>query len=118
MKIQDIGKYLDMDNTSFKLSDNSITVKKNNKTVAVINDVRRVKGLSFRDRVDLNMKLGGKLGQIADEYLYISSDNKFYSFISQSYYDLVKELGNEERVEEKIKKLNEYGVHIIFAYIN
>lgn len=118
MKIQDIGKYLGMDNTTFKLSDNSITVKQNNKTVAVINDIRRVKGLPFRDRVDLNMKFKGKLGQIADEYLYVSSDNKFYSFISQRYYDLAKELGNEERIEEKVKKLNDFGVHVIFAYVN
>jgi hypothetical protein len=116
MKIQDIGN-LDMNNMIFKLSDNSITARQNSKTVAVINDVRRVKGLPFRDRVDLNMKFKGKLNQIADDYFYVSSDNKFYSFISQSYY----ELGNKETInsiEEKIKKLNEYGVNIIFAYIN
>lgn len=122
MKIKEIGT-LDLTKAKLKLSDNSITARQNNKTIAVINNVQKVQSLPFSRKAELNIKFQGKLNSFFDS-LYISNDSSLYYFIDRNYYDLANKLSENgmtselEKLNEKINTLTANGVNVIFAYTN
>jgi hypothetical protein len=121
MKIREIGT-LNLNETVFKLSDNSITAKANNKTKAVINDVQSVKSLPFNRKVELNVKFKGALNQFFDN-LYIALDNTLYYIVDNNYHTMVAQHaahGDTDKLNkliEKINKLSQYNVNVLFLNV-
>lgn len=118
MKINEIGS-LNLNETKFKLSINSITAKVNNKTKAVINDIQAVKSLPFNRKVELNVKFSGKLNNYFDD-LYISEDGRLFYFIDQKYHETVLKMfenGWKDEAESLLKKvgeLNSQNVNVLY----
>lgn len=118
MKINEIGS-LNLNETKFKLSINSITAKVNNKTKAVINDIQAVKSLPFSRKVELNVKFSGKLNNYFDD-LYISEDGRLFYFIDQKYHETVLKMfenGWKDEAESLLKKvgeLNSQNVNVLY----
>lgn len=120
MKIKEIGS-LNLNETTFKLSDNSITARVNDKTKAVINDIRFVKSIPFREQVELNGKFRG-FNKFFDG-LYIGVDKTLYYFIDNRYHELVCKMAsngdNNEfiKLNEKVTELSKNGVNVLFVNI-
>jgi hypothetical protein len=122
MKIYEIST-LNLNESFFKLSDKSITVKdSNNKTKAVINHIQSVKSLPFNRKVELNIKYKGKLNEFMD-HLYIAQDNTLYYFIDNNHHKFLCESANNGFPDEmnkllaKIKTLTENNVNVLFVNI-
>ncbi|KZE65136.1 hypothetical protein AV545_04220 [Paenibacillus jamilae] len=121
MKINEIGT-LNLNETVFKLSDNSITARVNNKTKAVINDVQSVKTLPFNRKVELNVKFKSKLNNFF-EGLYISADQRLFYIIDQKYHESVLISYNNgwkeeaERLFAKVTELTELKVNVLYLNV-
>lgn len=121
MKISEIGN-LNLNETAFKLSDNSITAQVNGKTKAVINDVQAVKSIQFSKKVELNIKFKGQLNKYFDS-LYIAQNGSMYYIIDQKYHELVAKMAaNGDNTElqtmlSKVKELSDNSVSVIFLNI-
>ncbi|ALS22274.1 hypothetical protein [Paenibacillus naphthalenovorans] len=121
MKIQEIGS-LNLNETVFKLSENSITAKVNNKTKAVINDVQLVSNLPFNRKVDLNVKFNSALNKFFDN-LYIGLDSTLYYIIDQKYHEAVAKManyGNDSELKEMMEKVNalsKLNVNVLFLNV-
>ncbi|RNB59517.1 hypothetical protein EDM57_05085 [Brevibacillus gelatini] len=120
MKIHEISN-LNLNESYFKLNPNSITVKgTNNKTKAVINDIRSVRSLHFSKKAELNVKYNGKLNNYSDN-LYIGMDNALYYFIDNNHHKVACELANNgypdeiNKLLEKVKFLSSCNVNVIFV---
>lgn len=122
MKIKDIGT-LNLNETVFKLSNNSITARVNNKTRAVINDIQSVSSLPFNRKVELNIRFKSALNKYFD-CLYIGLDNTLYYIVDNKYHELAVNcslFGNNEellQLMEKVKMLTDLSVNVLYLNVS
>ncbi len=122
MKINEIGT-LNLNELHFKLSKNSITVKgEDNKTKAIINDIKRIDNLQPNRKYDLHKKYGNELLRYFDN-LYINEDNQAYYIIDKKHLETSIKLYNNgikdefKRLNNKITELNNLKVNVLFLNV-
>jgi CRISPR/Cas system Type II protein with McrA/HNH and RuvC-like nuclease domain len=123
MKIQEITN-LNLNEVTFKLSDKSITVKgSNNKTKAVINDIKKLSTLPANKKLDIHNKYKGtNLNKYANE-LYIDDNLNSYYIIDQKYHEVALKLFNNgmqdelNKLNNKIQELSNINVNVLFLKV-
>jgi hypothetical protein len=123
MKIQEITN-LNLNEVTFKLSDKSITVKgSNNKTKAVINDIKKLTTLPSNRKFELHTKYkNNNLNKYSND-LYVDEDTNLYYVIDQKYHEVALKLFNNgmqdelNRLNNKIQELSSINVNVLFLKV-
>jgi hypothetical protein len=123
MKIQEITS-LNLNEVVFKLSDKSITVKgSNNKTKAVINDIKKLTTLPSNRKFEIHTKYkNNNLNKYSND-LYVDEDTNLYYVVDQKYHETTLKLFNNgfqdefNNLNNKIQELTSINVNVLFLKV-
>lgn len=123
MKIQEITD-LNLNEVTFKLSDKSITVKgSNNKTKAVINDIKKLTTLPSNRKFEIHTKYkNNNLNKYSND-LYVDEDTNLYYVIDQKYHEMTLKLFDKgfkdeyNKLNSNIQELTNINVNVLFLKV-